>query len=217
MDIRGFTQVALPFTTLAFFLLAMVLPSVRLRRRTGKPALVMHQEANPFQRVIGLAMALFMLAVLAWSALYVVLGDEKLGLWTVPEALGWLGWGLTLSGLLFTMAAQAQMGASWRIGIDIARTELVTGGLFSLVRNPVFTGMLAMVSGIVLVTPSAWTVMALGYYVLLVSLQVRLEEDHLLRLHGDAYRGYAARVGRFLPGVGRLASFSLDGGATGAA
>lgn len=206
MDIRGFTQVALPFTTLAFFLLAMVLPSLRLRRRTGRSALVMHREGNPFQRVIGLAMALFMLAVLAWSVLYVVLGDEKLGLWKWPEALGWLGWGLTLSGLCFTMVAQAQMGASWRIGIDAARTELVTGGLFALVRNPVFTGMLAMVSGIVLVTPSAWTVMALGYYVLLVSLQVRLEEDHLLRLHGETYRAYAARVGRFLPGVGRLAA-----------
>jgi protein-S-isoprenylcysteine O-methyltransferase Ste14 len=47
-------------------------------------------------------------------------------------------------------------------------------------------------------------------YVLLVSLQVRLEEDHLLRLHGGAYQRYAARVGRFLPGVGRLEAPGLD-------
>jgi len=206
MDIRGFTQVALPFATFAVFLFAMVLPSVRLRRRTGKPALALHREANPFQRVIGLAMGLFMLAVLVWSALHVFLGDEGLGIWRAPSALGWSGWGLVTAGLVLTMVAQAQMGASWRIGIDTARTELVTDGLFSVVRNPIFTGMLAMVSGIVLVTPSAWTVMALGHYVLLVSLQVRLEEEHLLRLHGDAYRAYAARVGRFLPGVGRLAT-----------
>jgi protein-S-isoprenylcysteine O-methyltransferase Ste14 len=167
---------------------------------------VLHREANPFQRVIGLAMGLFMLAVLAWSVLHVVLGDAGLGIWRAPDAIGWLGWGLVAAGLFLTVLAQAQMGASWRIGIDTARTELVTGGLFSVVRNPIFTGMLAMVSGIVLVTPSAWTVMALGHYVLLVSLQVRLEEEHLLRLHGDAYRAYAARVGRFLPGVGRLAT-----------
>ena len=42
----------------------------------------------------------------------------------------------------------------------------------------------------------------MGY--LLVSLQTRLEEGHLITLHGPAYRAYAARVGRFLPGLGRI-------------
>jgi protein-S-isoprenylcysteine O-methyltransferase Ste14 len=38
-----------------------------------------------------------------------------------------------------------------------------------------------------------------------VQVQVRLvEEPYLLRVHGDAYRAYAARTGRFVPGVGRL-------------
>ena len=39
-----------------------------------------------------------------------------------------------------------------------------------------------------------------------LEIQVRLvEEPYLLRQHGDAYRNYAARVGRFVPGLGRLA------------
>jgi protein-S-isoprenylcysteine O-methyltransferase Ste14 len=38
-------------------------------------------------------------------------------------------------------------------------------------------------------------------------LQVRaVEEPYLLSVHGDAYATYAARVGRFVPGVGRLAT-----------
>jgi protein-S-isoprenylcysteine O-methyltransferase Ste14 len=41
---------------------------------------------------------------------------------------------------------------------------------------------------------------------LALEIQVRLvEEPYLLRTHGDAYREYAARVGRFVPGLGRLA------------
>ncbi|HZI06345.1 MAG TPA: isoprenylcysteine carboxylmethyltransferase family protein [Archangium sp.] len=211
MDVIAFTRIALPFTALAFLLFAMVWPSVRLRRRTGKGALVVHQKANPFQRVMGVGMGLFMLGVMVWSLLYPLLGEGPLGIWQVPALLRWMGWCLVAGGLLVTVMAQAQMGASWRIGIDRERTELVTGGLFAVVRNPIFTGMLLVVTGLTLATPSAWTVMAWADYILLVSLQVRLEEEHLLRLHGGAYRAYATRVGRFIPGVGRLTG-QLRGG-----
>jgi protein-S-isoprenylcysteine O-methyltransferase Ste14 len=45
--------------------------------------------------------------------------------------------------------------------------------------------------------------------VLLLSCRCRFqvrgaEEPYLLRVHGDAYRCYAARAGRFVPGIGRL-------------
>ena len=37
-----------------------------------------------------------------------------------------------------------------------------------------------------------------------LAAQTRLEEKHLAGLHGPSYRAYAARVGRFVPGIGRL-------------
>ena len=38
-----------------------------------------------------------------------------------------------------------------------------------------------------------------------IQLQVRLvEEPYLSRVHGVRYQAYAARAGRFLPGLGRL-------------
>lgn len=46
------------------------------------------------------------------------------------------------------LAAQQAMGRSWRIGVDTdERTELVTEGVFGLVRNPVFTAMIVAVGG----------------------------------------------------------------------
>jgi protein-S-isoprenylcysteine O-methyltransferase Ste14 len=46
----------------------------------------------------------------------------------------------------------------------------------------------------------AVVVIALG-----LELQVRVvEEPYLFRTHGDEFRAYAARVGRFLPGIGRF-------------
>ncbi len=47
---------------------------------------------------------------------------------------------LALAGVVFAFAAQSTMGASWRIGVDTSeRTELVTHGLFTVIRNPIFT------------------------------------------------------------------------------
>jgi protein-S-isoprenylcysteine O-methyltransferase Ste14 len=108
-------------------------------------------------------------------------------------------------GLSATFAAQLAMGASWRIGVDrTQRTELVAHGPFRYVRNPIFGAMCVTGAGLVLIAPS-W--LALAAYALLwiaLELQVRgVEEPHLLRTHGDAYRTYAARTGRFLPCVGR--------------
>jgi protein-S-isoprenylcysteine O-methyltransferase Ste14 len=46
---------------------------------------------------------------------------------------------------------------------------------------------------------------ALLLAVVAIEMQVRVvEEPYLRRTHGDAYTAYAARGGRFLPGIGRL-------------
>jgi protein-S-isoprenylcysteine O-methyltransferase Ste14 len=105
-------------------------------------------------------------------------------------------------GLLLVVAAQAQMGASWRIGIDDRPTALVTGGPFAIARNPIFSGMLLALAGVVAVSPAPATVLGWLSVTQLIALQVRLEEQHLRRLHPRAYGDYAARVGRFMPGIG---------------
>jgi len=113
---------------------------------------------------------------------------------------------LASAGFAATLAAQTGMGASWRIGVDPAdRTELVTGGVFAHVRNPIFTAMVAAQAGVVLMVPTWVSVLALVALVAAVQIQVRaVEEPYLHSVHGGAYAAYASRAGRFLPGVGRL-------------
>ncbi len=137
----------------------------------------------------------------------------------VAELLGWvaplgppspttaaLGVALALVGILATYAAQVSMGNSWRIGVRADdRSELVVHGPFALVRNPIFTCMLATSAGMTLLLPNALTIASWLTSFVAIELQVRLvEEPHLLRSHGARYRDYAARVGRFLPGLGLL-------------
>jgi len=99
------------------------------------------------------------------------------------------------------------MGDSWRVGVDESeKTQLVTSGLFGWVRNPIFSFMWLSVAGLVLVVPNALSLLASSLTVLGIEAQVRaVEEPYLKHIHGEAYARYAATVGRFVPGIGRLA------------
>ena len=122
-------------------------------------------------------------------------------------ALHLAGLVLALAGIGATFYAQVAMGASWRIGVDPGeRTQLVTSGPFALVRNPIFAAMLPTALGLTLLVPSWVALAGLAGLLVALELQVRVvEEPYLLQVHGAAYADYAARVGRFVPGVGRLA------------
>lgn len=117
-----------------------------------------------------------------------------------------LGVVLAIIGIVAAFAAQMSMGASWRIGVDDdERTGLVTTGAFRWVRNPIFTAVLVAFLGLTLMVPNLIAVT--GWFCALVGIEIqvrRVEEPHLLRLHGEPYAHYVATVGRFLPKLGRL-------------
>lgn len=111
---------------------------------------------------------------------------------------------LLAAGVFVMTAAQLQMGKSWRIGIEeAARPGLVTWGLYRYCRNPIFAAMLIALGGLALLMPSLLTLLLwLGTYVG-IRRQVAEEEVYLRRAYGVEYLGYAARVGRFTPWLGR--------------
>jgi protein-S-isoprenylcysteine O-methyltransferase Ste14 len=166
-------------------------------RATGTSGFLgLRDGAGAIERVAGAAMA--MAFVLGLIAPFV--GRP---LWDAP----WIGAAVVGAATLATLGAQLAMGASWRIGVrDDERTALVTRFPFSVVRNPIFSCMIVASVGFALScpTPLSW----LGPLLLLASLEVqvrRVEEPYLRASHGAAYAAYAARVGRFVPGLGRQA------------
>jgi protein-S-isoprenylcysteine O-methyltransferase Ste14 len=122
------------------------------------------------------------------------------------DGLHVIGIALAAAGGLAVFAAQLGMGASWRIGVSEDQgTELVTTGWFTLVRNPIYAAMIVGWTGFALIVPTWLAFAAVVVIAIGLELQVRfVEEPYLLRTHGDEYRRYASRVGRFVPSVGRL-------------
>lgn len=111
---------------------------------------------------------------------------------------------LAIAGVAATLGAQTNMGSSWRVGVDPdERTGLVTTGAFALVRNPIFTAMALTSLGLTCMVPNLVSVAATATLIISIQVQVRaVEEPYLRRAHPVAYVQYAARVGRFLPGLG---------------
>jgi protein-S-isoprenylcysteine O-methyltransferase Ste14 len=186
-----------------YLLLAFGLRTVAHYRQTGSSGFVGMSRSGPWVDRIG---GLLFVAALGLGLLSPLL---ELAGWTRSAErfrLPGLGLALYALGLAGTLAAQFQMGSSWRIGVDRSeRTQLVHRGLFLWVRNPIFSAMFGIALGLLLLLPN-WP--ALGAVVCLalgLELHVRLvEEPNLLAHHGESYRRYAARVGRFFPGLGRL-------------
>lgn len=187
---------------LVFFITGMVLRSWQVWRLSGVNPLVLPAADDAYGYVgrafkLTMATCALVLALLAFAPR----ADAWLGAWPLLQHPGAraAGWLLLLVSLAWMLLAQSQMGGSWRIGIDTAqRTDLVQHGLFGLSRNPIFLAMRASMLGLLLVYPAATTLALLVAAELLIQVQVRLEEQHLLALHGDAYRGYCARVRRWL-------------------
>ena len=178
-------------------------------RRYGSSGIVLFRSGRPGQHLREALFVVLAVALLAEAALAAVAPRRLPDLVPLAPAtaavLRATGTVMVLGATALMLAAQLDLGASWRVGIDEgARPGLVTGGLYRYSRNPIYVAMLAALLGFALLLPS-W--ISLGLLIgagLGIRRHVRDEEAYLARTYGEEYRRYAARVGRFVPGVGRL-------------
>lgn len=131
-----------------------------------------------------------------WPAAYTMLTPI---FWLNAPVFDYVGILLLAVSLVWVLVAQAQMGTSWRIGIDRQnQTKLVQTGVFGRSRNPIFLGMRVTLVGLFLVLPNALSFAVLILGEALIQVQVRLEEAHLAQLHGERYRQYRQKIHRWL-------------------
>jgi protein-S-isoprenylcysteine O-methyltransferase Ste14 len=101
--------------------------------------------------------------------------------------------------LLATIRCWLRMGDDWRMDIGARKTDLITDGLFGLIRHPIYAFSMLMMISSAIVVPTAAMLAIAATHLTLMNLKARNEEEHLAAVHGDAYRRYAARTGRFFP------------------
>jgi protein-S-isoprenylcysteine O-methyltransferase Ste14 len=114
-----------------------------------------------------------------------------------------------LIGLLLIFFGELIRIMSVRFAGGITRTtkvgapNLVTEGPYSITRNPLYLGNIAIYSGIVLFAggPLIWELLLFTFifFILQYSMIISLEERTLTKLFGKKYKRYCSEVPRLLP------------------
>ncbi len=117
----------------------------------------------------------------------------------VSEGVGWLGLALCLSALVGFAVTLKSFGDSFRVGIDEKNPDrLVTSGVFSISRNPIYVCFLLFFFGMFLVHPNIVLICVPVLLALAVHRQI-LKEEAFLKVHyGKEYEEYCGRVRRYL-------------------
>ena len=93
-------------------------------------------------------------------------------------------------------------GANFKCKIDIhiLENELVTDGVYSIVRNPIYSAFYLLCLGIILVENNLILLIipVLGYVYMTIILK-NTEEKWLYTLYGEKYKEYCKKVNRCIP------------------
>ena len=124
--------------------------------------------------------------------------------WTFPvtQLTDLIGFSLVSIGFLVSFSARLSLGANWAHGAEyqiVKNHELITGGVYSFIRHPIYAGLFLAVLGI--------EILAHSYLVVPVALafsfgmyKLAKKEEKLLTKHFDSqYKDYMKSTKMFLP------------------
>ena len=192
-----------------FFAIGVVWRAWLQYRRTGNAGVILYSPGPLGQHLRHLLFVALLLTLAVQPIIFAASPASLAGAFLLPPpeagALLFIGALLLFGGTAFMVAAQLRLGASWRVGIDEgASPGLVTAGLYQLCRNPIFLGMFITLAGLMVLLPTWISLAVFVGTIVSIRSQVLAEEAYLTSTYGDSYQGYAGRVGRFLPCIGRL-------------
>jgi protein-S-isoprenylcysteine O-methyltransferase Ste14 len=186
---------------LAVFALSTWIPTMYLIR-TNPAALERRMRAGPTAETRPLQRILITVVFLAFPATFIVSAlDYRFGWSLVPAPVSIVGDVLVAVGLGVAMLVIIQNSyAAANVTVE-AGQQLVSTGLYGLVRHPMYTGNVVLMLGVPLALGSYWGLFLLVPGVLVLVLRIR-DEEELLTHELSGYREYTQQVHyRLLPYV----------------
>jgi protein-S-isoprenylcysteine O-methyltransferase Ste14 len=112
----------------------------------------------------------------------------------------WMGAAATLAGLLFSVLARAYLGGNWSGTVTVKENhELVTSGPYSVVRHPIYTGLLLAIMGSAFARGDLAGVAAVALAFWALWRKLHIEERWMREQFGEEYVAYSQRVAALVP------------------
>ncbi|MBN2519369.1 MAG: isoprenylcysteine carboxylmethyltransferase family protein, partial [Bacteroidales bacterium] len=111
----------------------------------------------------------------------------------------WIASSIISLGTIILIIAGINLGNAVRIHSPVEETNLVTAGIYGIIRNPVVLGVFLYGFGILLLIPNLaalfmFITMIYGY-----NFKVNLEAEDLYMRFGEEWEKYCSRVGKYFP------------------
>ena len=176
---------------------------VRTRRRTRKfSGIVPLQRVEQFMWIVWvpLVAAWMILPYLAASPAAPPRGLADFAREGPATSLRWAGVGVGFACLVLSIDCWLRMGRNWRMAVTPdQQTDLVTSGLYSRVRHPIYALSMLLMLCTVVVAPTVPIALMAAIHISLMIAKACNEERFLSERHGASYQHYLERTGRFLP------------------
>lgn len=177
---------------IAVFAAATTIPSIYLAA-TNPAALKRRMQAGPAAETRLLQKVIISVAFVSMAAMIVVSADFRFGWSSVPAAVSVVGDVLVGVGLLIAMITTIQNGyAAANIKVE-SDQKVVSTGVYSLVRHPMYFGNVVLMIGVPLALGSYWGLLFVIPGLVILATRI-LDEEKVLTLELSGYREYAQRV-----------------------
>ena len=190
--------------TLITFLVVFIGRSLYLYFRYGINPLVLGVGKGGIRRIteigffVGLVLWIYEVAATALHWTTHLFGGIFTSVLLNSLAAKSIGVVLITCGFALFVSALVAFGQSWRVGIDIRTPgELVTHGIFTYSRNPIFLFIDLYFLGTFLINGTLFFLLAALIVIVGIHYQILQEERFLLQYYGNSYQEYCYAAGRY--------------------
>ena len=121
--------------------------------------------------------------------------------WQSPWATG-IGLAILFGSTVFTLWARFALGTMWTLDAVVKEGHaLRTDGPYGITRHPIYTGILGMLLGSLLLAGVGRSLLLLPVGLVFFEIKLHVEEELMLATFPDEYQRYRRRVPQLIPGL----------------
>ena len=177
--------------------------SIKLKKKINP--IKIHFKKNGKKRTLEIAVFLIVNLFVIEAVLYSISSGFRIFPYTLNlrifeyTAFKIAGIVFIIIGFIFFGKALSDLGYSWRLGIDDKNPgNLITRGIYSLSRNPIYIFFNLYFFGVFMVTSNMIFLIFFIIQFILLHLEIMEEEKFLIEKFGVYYTDYCKKTGRYI-------------------